>query len=239
MITFSNTQRSKQSEIMDNFDLQGKEMETLLTDLKKVNSLLGGTNITIDGIKKLLKSHNISKPIIIADIGCGDGELLRKCANYLRKLDYNFSLIGIDANPFILKEAQKRSIDYPEISYQTLNIFSEEIKTLNIDISLCTLFLHHFSNEKITQILKLLNKQSKIGIVVNDLQRSKIAFKLFKAFSAIFIKTKIAKHDGLVSVARSFKKEELIELANNIHNQKSFIKWKWAFRYQWILYSNN
>ncbi len=235
MITFSNTYRSTQPEIMDDFELKGPEMETLLTDLKRVNSLLGGTNITIDGIKILLKNVNKSKPIVITDIGCGDGELLRNCAKYLRKKGFTFSLIGVDANPFILKEAEKRSLNFPEISFKTINIFSEEIKTLETDISLCTLFLHHFSNEKIVDILKRLIQQSNVGVVVNDLQRSKIAFNLFKVFSAIFIKTKIAKHDGLVSVARGFKEKELRILSKKIPNQKSTILWKWAFRYQWIL----
>ena len=235
MIFFSTHTRSPQSEIMDDFSLQGTEMESLLTDLKRVNTLLGGIRITTNGIKMLLKFHPKDKKVRIVDVGCGDGELLRQCALWGRKNKFYFELIGVDANPHILKEAQARSKAYPEIEYRVLNIFSDEIKTLTIDICLCTLFLHHFKNEDIIKILNNLLAQSRIGLVVNDLHRSKTAFQLFKAFSAIFIRTKIARHDGLVSVARGFRKKDLEDLSQEIPVTKHQINWKWAFRYQWLL----
>ncbi|MGK0385820.1 MAG: 2-polyprenyl-3-methyl-5-hydroxy-6-metoxy-1,4-benzoquinol methylase [Patiriisocius sp.] len=236
MIFFSKHTRSRQQEIMDNFSLQGAEMETLLTDLKRVNKLLGGNRITTHGIETLLQQHPTDKNIRIVDVGCGDGELLRQCALWARRNRYQFKLIGIDANPHILKEAALRSLKFPEIEYRVLDIFSKEIKTLDVDICLCTLFLHHFKNKDIVEILNKLISQSRIGVVVNDLQRSRLAFQLFKPFSAIFIRTKIAKHDGLVSVARGFQKKELEELAAKIPVIKHQINWKWAFRYQWLLF---
>jgi hypothetical protein len=54
----------------------------------------------------------------------------------------------------------------------------------------------------------------------------------------VFLKTKIAKHDGLVSVARGFKKEELKQISEKIEGQHH-IKWKWAFRYQWSIKTIN
>ena len=44
---------------------------------------------------------------------------------------------------------------------------------------------------------------AKIGIVINDLQRSGLAYYLFKLFSLIFIKTDVAKIDGLISISNS------------------------------------
>ena len=40
--------------------------------------------------------------------------------------------------------------------------------------------------------------------------------------------------DGLTSILRGFKREEL-ESFSNILQVKPQIKWKWAFRYQWII----
>lgn len=130
---------------------------------------------------------------------------------------------------------QKRSGEYKNINFKQMNVFSEELTKINFDIALCTLFLHHFTNSEIDQILSRLHHKAKIGVVVNDLQRSRIAFGLFRMVGAIFLKTKIARHDGLVSVARGFKHSELLEFSEKIENNKSRIKWKWAFRFQWIL----
>ena len=233
MISFSKHIRSSQTEIMDTFSLQGEEMESLLTDLKRVNTLLGGVGVTTNGIKELLKHHPKDKKVRIVDLGCGDGELLRQCALWSRKNKFKVELIGIDANPHILKEAKTRSKMYPEIKYRVLNIFSEEIKTLDVDICLCTLFLHHFKEDPLVSFLENTLKQTKIAIVVNDLHRHTLAYYLFMLLS-IFIKNKMIIEDGLTSVLRGFKREDLVKISQRIQ-VKSQISWKWAFRFQWII----
>lgn len=235
MITFSNKYRSQQIEIMDSLDFQGAEMKAVLNDLKRVNRWLGGNSITIDGIQKLLQNRPKIEKITIVDLGCGDGELLRKCADFGRKNDCNFELIGLDFNENIVRFAETQSKDYANIKYLKVDVFSEESLIPNCDIALCTLFLHHFNNEKIENLLKALINKASIGLIVNDLKRSKQAFNLFKIVSKIFLKTKTARYDGLVSVARGFKKQEIESISEKIPNQKSEIHWRWAYRYQWIL----
>lgn len=234
MIQFSSKYRSTQEEIMDDFQLQGEEMKSVLNDLKTVNSLLGGTSITLYGVKKLLKNRSKDQKITIVDYGCGDGEILRKCAAWGTKNNLQLKLIGLDANESIIEEAKKRSIDFKNCTFKCINIFSE-IKTLpKGDIALFTLFLHHFEDEEIETMLNQTINQVRLGIVINDLQRSVLALNLFKLFSSIFIKTKTAHNDGLISVARGFKKKELKQFSEKIKGLHS-IQWKWAFRYQWII----
>lgn len=239
MITFSKKHRSVQAEIMDNLDFQGEEMKHLLNDLKKVNKWLGGNSITIDGLKELLKNHSKDKTLTILDIGCGDGELLRKCADFGMKNNFDLNCIGLDFNQNILTIAQNRSRNYPNLTFKKVDVFLEEELVPNCDIALSTLFLHHFNNNQIEGLLKIILKKTEIGVIVNDLQRSKQAFFLFKIVSKLFLKTKTAQHDGLVSIARGFKKNELEAISLKINNQKSKIHWRWAYRYQWILKKTN
>jgi len=235
MIHFSSKYRSTQPEIMDEFDLKGEEMKKVLTDLKSVNKWLGGNNVTLDGIKELLPQSPSNKAItVIMDVGCGDGEMLRACARYAKKNNYYFKLIGLDANSFILEEAKQRSKNFSNIEYHTLDVFSEETMYPEVDIILCTLFLHHFSTEKIIDYLKKIVPETNYGVVVNDLHRSWLAFQLFRLVSKFILKTKTARYDGLVSVARGFKKKELIEISEKIKSKNYSLKWKWAFRYQLI-----
>ncbi|MAZ72888.1 MAG: methyltransferase [Flavobacteriaceae bacterium] len=237
MIHYSAKYRSSQTEILDSFELHGPEMELMLNDLKTVNKILGGQQVTLNGIKKLITKNQKHTPLTIVDVGCGDGEMLRKIAQFGSQCNYHFNLVGIDGNEHIIKIAEKKSNAYPNIVFKVKDIFSEEPLHKSYDIALCTLFLHHFKNESVVSILQKLSAQAKVGVVINDLHRSRLAFWLFRLFSSIFIKSRIAKHDGLVSVARGFKRNELHSLAAQIPKTTSTVLWKWAFRWQWILES--
>ncbi len=227
--------RSSQREIMDDFTLEGVHLRENLDILATINKWLGGNHITLNGIKKLIESTSKEKKLRIVDLGCGNGDMLRRISKLGDTLGYSFELVGIDANKDSINYAKELSEGYENITYLQLNIFSEEFKAYEYDIALLTLFLHHLSSEEIVDNLKLLKDKAKLGIVVNDLHRNKVAYYLFSIIS-IFFNNKIVRNDGLVSILRSFKKSELECFAKEL-NIKSDIGWRWAFRYQWIMYT--
>ncbi|MFY7672115.1 methyltransferase domain-containing protein [Tenacibaculum sp. MEBiC06402] len=228
--------RSNSKEIMDDFDMTGDVLIKTLDQIAKINVLLGGNSLTLNGVKQLLKNQPKDQPITIVDLGCGNGDLLRIIAKYGRKKGYTFQLLGIDANKFTLEYAMQLSKKYPEITYLEQDVLSEEFKEQSYDIALSTLFLHHFTNEEIENILEVLQNQAKIGVVINDLHRHKLAYYLFKIIT-LFIKNKMVKNDGLISILKGFKKQELKNFAKQLKG-KSSIVWRWAFRYQWIIKYN-
>jgi len=227
--------RTLEAEIMDDFSLHGTELRAALDQIARINQLLGGNKVTLNGIKKLMKRIQTSQPIIIADVGCGNGDMLRMLANYGLKNNINFKLIGIDANSFTVSHAKTLSKEYTNIEYLCLDIFSEDFRAINYDIVLCTLTLHHFSDEEILNIIAIFNDKANVGIVVNDLHRSKLAYRLFEIICMLFNLSKMSREDGLVSILRGFKKNELEEFSKKLNLKNYTINWKWAFRYQWII----
>lgn len=235
------SRRTDQTEIMDDFDLQGAELKRTLKDLENINKWLGGNLVTVDGVKKLIEHSGKPKDAVyhIIDVGCGNGAMLRKLAVWGRKHHYNLQLTGIDANPFAIKIAEELSEDYPELQFETQNIFSDEFRSRNFDILLCTLTLHHFKDQEISDLLKQFYSQVSMGIVINDLHRSKAAYRLFQAFCGVFVNNEIARKDGLTSILRGFKKEEIQQYSTCLSASKQEVNWKWAFRYQWIIEKEN
>ncbi|MGO4771212.1 methyltransferase domain-containing protein [Flavobacterium sp. W22_SRS_FK3] len=227
--------RTQEAEIMDDFLLHGSELSAALDQIARINQLLGGNKITLNGIKELVKKINTSQTIVIADVGCGNGDMLRMLANYGLKNNINFKLIGIDANVFTVNYAKTLSNEYSNIEYLCLDIFSEDFAAVNYDIVLCTLTLHHFSDEEILNIIAIFNNKANIGIVVNDLHRSKLAYRLFEIICWVFNLSKMSREDGLVSILRGFKKNELEDFSKKLNLKNYAINWKWAFRYQWII----
>lgn len=227
--------RTQEIEIMDDFSLEGEELRAALDQIARINQLLGGNKLTLHGIKRLLKNVNTTQTITIADIGCGNGDMLRMLAKFGQKNNFHFKLIGIDANDFTLNYAKTLSSEYSNIEYTCVDIFSEDFKALQYDIVLCTLTLHHFSNEQILNIITIFSKNAEIGSIINDLHRSKVAYRLFELICYIFNFNRMSREDGLVSILRGFKKKELKEFSKKLNLKNYSINWKWAFRYQWII----
>lgn len=232
-MSINTTYRTEESEIMDDFTLEGEELKDALDKIAKINQLLGGNKLTLSGLKKLLPNKN--QLVTIIDVGCGNGDMLRQIADYGKANGYNLNLIGIDANAFTIKYASQLSADYPNINYLCEDIFTINSVALKCDIFLCTLTLHHFKDEEIIELLTIFKNYSILGIVINDLQRSSIAYRLFQLLCVTFQLNKMSREDGLVSILRGFKKQELIQFSEKLNFKKYTIHWKWAFRYQWII----
>jgi len=227
--------RTNELEIMDDFSMEGEELRDALDKIAKINQLLGGNQLTLQGVLSLVKGIPKEKEIVIVDIGCGNGDMLRKLAEFGKKNNYFFKLVGVDANSFTISHAESLSKNYPNISYSCQDIFDEDFKKLKYDIVLCTLTLHHFKDDEIVLLMQLFYKNTFIGIVINDLERSALAYRLFHIFCYIFRLNYMSIEDGLISILRGFKKEELELYSKKAKLNDYTIQWKWAFRYQWII----
>ncbi|WP_316747789.1 methyltransferase domain-containing protein [Pedobacter gandavensis] len=247
--------RSELPEIMDNFSMEGEILKDALDKIAGINKLLGGNKVTLAGVKELLnyaKLHDSVKPpssdqplpsktrkeireISILDVGCGNGDMLRVLAAYAAKNHLKFKLTGIDANAFTIKHASRLSSAYQNISYECLDIFQESALNDRYDIILCTLTLHHFKDPEIIHLLTIFREKARLGIVINDLQRSAIPYYLFIALCFVFRLNRMSKEDGLISILRGFKREDLEQYSNQLKLVNTSIRWKWAFRYQWII----
>jgi|TARA_B110000971_G_scaffold165829_1_gene169858 hypothetical protein len=229
----STKSRTDKEELMDDFSIGGDLLRDTLDKLENINRWLGGNLMTVKSLKKVLSNHPKEQEVVIADIGCGHGDILRDVAKFGRKNGYKMKLIGMDANPTAIAYANELSAEFPEISFKTEDIFSDKFKNREFDVVLATLFLHHFKEPQLVSFLKNTLKQTKIAVIVNDLHRHKLAYYLFMLLSA-FIKNKMIIEDGLTSVLRGFKRNDLERISKKL-KVKAQISWKWAFRFQWIL----
>jgi 2-polyprenyl-3-methyl-5-hydroxy-6-metoxy-1,4-benzoquinol methylase len=218
---------------MDDMTMSGPELERTLDLLASINLWLGGNALTLDGIGKMIRDLPKDRTIRIVDLGCGNGDMLRKLHAFGKKMGYDFELIGIDANPASVDYARGLSKGMDNVSFTTVNIFSAEFREMEYDIAIATLFMHHFSDDEITELVSGIKSKSRIGVLINDLHRSELAYSLFWIIS-LFFGNHVARNDGLVSIRKAFRREDLEKYAKKIKG-KSSISWRWAFRYQWII----
>jgi 2-polyprenyl-3-methyl-5-hydroxy-6-metoxy-1,4-benzoquinol methylase len=231
-------QRSTGIEIMDDLACQGEVVDQTLRELDFINQWLGGNAVTLNGLHSLWKTIPKNHRISIADLGCGSGEMLRLIANRAANEGREVDLIGMDANPNITSFAQKHSAEFENIRIEATNIFSEEFRKRKFDIALATLFLHHFTEDELIGIFSGLKNQATHGIVINDLHRQPLAYYSIRLLTQLFSKSAMVKYDAPLSVQRGFKRHELQLILSRAGIKNYRLKWKWAFRWQLIIYPN-
>ncbi len=224
-------QRSDEIEIMDDLQCHGEVVHQTLRELEFINRWLGGNAVTLDGVRQLIKNQE-GRSLTIADLGCGSGDMLKLLAEWGRKNNLILKLTGIDANPHIIDFARNHCKDYPEISFETLDIFSVEFQKRTYDIVMGTLFYHHFQNDALIDFFSKLKKQIQVGLVINDIHRHGLAFYSIRILTKMFSKSAMVKVDAPLSVLRAFTREELRTILVKAGVEPFQLRWKWAFRWQ-------
>jgi ubiquinone/menaquinone biosynthesis C-methylase UbiE len=230
--------RSNEKELIDDLELDNDALRQNLEELALINKYLGGNQVTTSGLSRLLPNSQITNQqsqLRIADLGCGGGDMLMVMADWAKKKGIDAQFIGIDANDFMIDFGTKRTANYPNISYLHQDIYSEAFKEKSFDIVTMTLFCHHFSDESLVTLLQQLKKQTRIGIVINDIHRHWFAYHSIAWITKLFLKSYLVKNDAKLSVWRAFVREDLEKIIQKAGFTKYSIRWKWAFRWEVVL----
>lgn len=227
------SKRSTDPEIMDNLVCSGQVVEQTLRELDVINRWLGGNSVTLGALKfAIRRAADPKRPISIADLGCGSGELLRQVAEFGRREKISLELTGIDANPNIIEFARTHCKEYPEIRFEQLNVLSEEFSRRSYDIIAGTLFFHHFDDEVLSQLFGQLVRQARIGLLINDIHRHWLAYHSIRMLTRWFSRSSMVRYDAPLSVRRAFIYDDWTSILARSGVTHCDIQWKWAFRWR-------
>lgn len=224
--------RSLLPEKMDQPDVAPEQTRQALRELEVINKRLGGYHVILNAFQKFKWN---SQQVSIVDLGCGGGDMLRAISRWAEKNNKRVKLTGVDWNPVMTKFAKKNSAKYPEIDFKTMNVFDDELIKLKADITMNSLFCHHFDNAELVQLIKRMYQLASRAVIINDLHRHWFAYYSIKALTALFSKTCLVKYDGPLSVARSLTKKEWENILAAAGIKSYSLKWMWAWRWQIII----
>jgi 2-polyprenyl-3-methyl-5-hydroxy-6-metoxy-1,4-benzoquinol methylase len=216
---------------MDDLECHGEVVDQTLRELEVINRLLGGDYVTITGVAELIRKSG-KNIFTIADLGCGGGDLAMKMIKWGKKKGVRLNVVGIDANPHIIDYARRQ---YDQVSFEAMNIFSQDFKNRKYDILTATLFIHHFDDDQLVELLSSMKSQARTGVVVNDIHRHAFSYHSIKWLTRFFSKSAMVKFDAPLSVRRAFKKKELMEILERAGISNYSLRWKWAFRWQLVV----
>ncbi len=216
---------------MDGEDVSQEEFSACMEDLARVNTLTLARRPTLDFIDRALAYTPPDRELTVLDVGFGAGDMLRAIRRLAHRQRRKVRLIGIDLNPRSEPVARQLTPQEMEIEYRTGDVFAWP-QAEPVDIVVSSLVTHHMRDEEICRFLAWMEERAQCGWLVNDLHRNWFPYYGFKLLAAVMRWHPFVRHDGPLSIARAFRREDWQVLLKAMHldNSASIESW-FPFRY--------
>ena len=223
--------RATAPEILDDLSLPIQDLSRNLEELEKVNQRLGAYRFLQKALMQLLREEK-AQDWTLADLGCGGGDALRYLYDRGEHQSQIANWIGLDHNPRVLEFARTqslgRTLEYREIDLLDPNAdYAAEVGMFN-------LVLHHFDDEAVIQLLQRAADHCRF-IIISDLHRNALAYHAFRLLSLAWRFSYISRHDGKLSVRKSFVRRDWEYILKRVPHREVRIQWHWSFRWNLIL----
>lgn len=195
--------RAIAEELMDADDLDAATYAAVVHDLARVNTLTLARRPTLRFLDRIAPK---STPIRILDVGFGDGDMLRAIARWSRARQQPVELVGIDLNSRSAPAAQASTPADMAIDYRTGDY--ADLAGGGWDVILSSLVAHHMTHAQLVDFLRFMGREAARGWFINDLHRHGFAWVGFPLLARLMRWHPIVRHDGQLSIARSFRPAE-------------------------------
>jgi 2-polyprenyl-3-methyl-5-hydroxy-6-metoxy-1,4-benzoquinol methylase len=196
-------------EMMDRPQPVSAELERDLERIRQLNRWFGSYRLVLGFMRRWIRP---GARVRIVDLATGSGDIPRLIADYVRKIGAQIEIDALDRQPATLEVAAKLSTNYPEIHYRKADIL-EWNSAETYDVVLCTLALHHFSDEDAVRVLQRFRELSRKFVLVSDLRRGFLLQTGVYLLTALIFREPMTRYDARLSAARAFSFTEMRDLA--------------------------
>ncbi len=196
--------RAIAEELMDEEGLDPAIYAAVMHDLAQVNTITLARRPTLAFLDRL-RARGATQ-LKILDVGFGDGDMLRAIARWGVRHGVRTALTGIDLNPRSAPAAQSVTPDAMAIDYRTGDYAG--LAGQGWDVILSSLVAHHMTHDQLIAFLRFMAAQAQKGWFINDLHRHGFAWTGFPLLAGLMRWHPIVRHDGQLSIARSYRPGE-------------------------------
>jgi 2-polyprenyl-3-methyl-5-hydroxy-6-metoxy-1,4-benzoquinol methylase len=217
-------------ELMDRPQPVSAELESDLRNLRQLNRYFGSYRLIEHFLRRWLKPGTEMR---IVDLATGSGDIPRLIVDQARKIDAAVTIDAVDQQAATIEIARGLSRDYPEIEFVSGDVLTLAPKSY--DMVLCSLALHHFTENDAVTLLRRCRALSKKYVLVSDLRRGWLASAGVRLLTMLFFREEMTQIDARLSAERAFSFVELRSLAERA-GWKDFGHARFAFARQaiWI-----
>lgn len=214
-------------EQMDDPGLAPDVYAAVLTDLARLNGLLMTPRPTLNLIGRALGGRRRFR---LLDVGYGHGDMLRAIARWAQRRHIETELVGVDLNPKSLAVAETATDAALAIEYRTGDYADTAGEPWDFVIS--SSVTHHMTDAEIVAFLRFMEREARMGWIVNDLHRHAFAYYGFPLLARLIGWHRMVREDGRTSIARAFRANDWRRLLAEagIDNKAAIIERRFPFR---------
>jgi ubiquinone/menaquinone biosynthesis C-methylase UbiE len=206
-------QRSNNLEHIDTGDYTPEEYEGCIIELQRVNQWLGDARALRSSLLADIEQNDLHR-FSVLDVAAGSGELLRVAATWARRNQRRGSFTALELNARAAEAVLEKSSGREEIVSIRGDALRLPFADGSFDYSISSLFTHHLDDSEVVRALQELNRVARRRIFIIDLHRHPIAYYFYRTVGRLFLHNRLLREDGALSILRSFKPQELIDLAS-------------------------
>lgn len=195
--------RAQAEELMDADDLPADTYAAVVRDLAQVNTVTLAARPTLAFLRANTRAAGHYR---LLDVGFGDGDMLRRIARWGARHGVTFDLVGIDLNPRSEMAARADTPAELGIDYRTGDY--ADLGQEPWDFIVSSLVAHHMTTDQLVVFLRFMDAHARVGWLVNDLHRHRFAYAGWPLLARLFRWHPIVRHDGHLSIARSYRPGE-------------------------------
>jgi ubiquinone/menaquinone biosynthesis C-methylase UbiE len=189
------------------------ELAASLADIDRLNSWFGGYALSLRAIRRLAAEVPRARPLRVIDVGGGTAAFAVRVVRWARRSGRDIRVVVVDRDPTSLGLARSAVAAYPEIVLVCADAAALPCRERAVDIVTSALTLHHLEPAQAAAGLREMTAAARIGVVVNDLLRRRLSLGLVWLVTRLLGCHAISRHDGPLSVRRSYSRDELRALA--------------------------
>ena len=194
-------------EHLDSPDCPADIARATLRDIAVANTLLGGRAAADWGLANLLRDVPPGRPLTLLDVGAGGGDIAAHVTRQAARRGHRLIPLLLDRHP--AAAAMSRASGAPTFLADACR---PPLAPGSVDLVLASQFLHHFSPAAAAGLLRQLDALARVGVVVADLRRTRLAAAGIWLVSFPLRFHPVTRRDGVTSVRRGFTAAELSRL---------------------------
>ncbi|WP_123040396.1 methyltransferase domain-containing protein [Cohnella candidum] len=214
---------------MDDFTQAGPELQEALRHLRRLNRWLGASGPVLYGVKRLWKAAGAPRNLTVLDVGSGSGDVNRAVLKWAERERVKLKVILTDVTDEARIEAERLFRNDPRVSFVRKDVF--ELPAGLADIVTASQFAHHFDADALPALVQRCMDISRYGAVIGDIHRHWIAWTAVWLFTRIVSANRYIRHDGPLSVAKGFRREDFLKIAGQLGLTDMDCRWRPLFRY--------